>query len=218
MALSDAFGADNAYDPSQGVDDLARQAFPGDIPEGYPADPGRLVDVLARRTDRKTRHNDENPPEVKPPSCYGEPIITGSKPSSFGEVVKPRGLRVIDLFWNIATSSTALRFDAFVPLATLAVGYIPLIGYLAVIGPYVPATRLIAIIAFGLVAFLVGFRISGEQEAIKSQKSQIETQIEAAANCGAPSVLIAYGEQDAEILRTCSLAGHFVTLEKRNIP
>ena len=32
----------------------------------------------------------------------------------------------------------------------------------------------------------------------------------AAANAGGPSVLVAYGESDAEILRTCSLRGSFV--------
>lgn len=34
----------------------------------------------------------------------------------------------------------------------------------------------------------------------------------AAANGGAPSVLIAYGEQDADILKTCGLPGAFVPL------
>lgn len=34
----------------------------------------------------------------------------------------------------------------------------------------------------------------------------------AAANCGAPSVLIAYGQRGAEILERCPLAGHFVRL------
>lgn len=34
----------------------------------------------------------------------------------------------------------------------------------------------------------------------------------AAANSGAPSVLIAYGKSDAEILKSCGIAGQFVTL------
>lgn len=34
----------------------------------------------------------------------------------------------------------------------------------------------------------------------------------AAANSGAPSVLIAYGKNNAESLRDCELAGHFVAL------
>jgi hypothetical protein len=45
-----------------------------------------------------------------------------------------------------------------------------------------------------------------------NQKSQFEPQTVAVSNCGALSILIAYGEQDSEILRTCSLAGHFVKL------
>jgi predicted RNA methylase len=92
MALADAFGADAPYDPGQGVDDLARQTFPGDISDSGVADPGRLSDTLMRRMDRKTRHIDEKPVEPvaeKPPSSYGEPVVTGPKPSSFGEVVKP---------------------------------------------------------------------------------------------------------------------------------
>jgi len=36
----------------------------------------------------------------------------------------------------------------------------------------------------------------------------------AAANSGAPSVLVAYGRSDAEILRTCGLSGAFVDLCK----
>jgi phage N-6-adenine-methyltransferase len=34
----------------------------------------------------------------------------------------------------------------------------------------------------------------------------------AKANAGAPSVLVAYGQTDAQTLQTCDLAGHFVTL------
>jgi len=39
----------------------------------------------------------------------------------------------------------------------------------------------------------------------------------AAANGGAPSVLIAYGEQDAEILKNCGLPGAFVPLAEARI-
>ena len=58
-----------------------------------------------------------------------------------------------DIFWTIATSYTALCFDAVLLLAALVVGYFPLVKYLPVIGPYVPVARLIAILAFGLVVF-----------------------------------------------------------------
>ena len=38
----------------------------------------------------------------------------------------------------------------------------------------------------------------------------------AAANSGAPSVLVAYGESDAEVLNRCGIAGHFVRLVSNN--
>src|SRR5260221_8372363 len=93
MALADASGANAPYDLGQGVDDLARQVFPDNVGEGYPVDPDRLADAFARRQDRKTRHIDTNPTEVKLPSSYGELVIAGSKPSSFGESLSPSGLR-----------------------------------------------------------------------------------------------------------------------------
>lgn len=40
----------------------------------------------------------------------------------------------------------------------------------------------------------------------------------AAANSGAPSVLVAYGHGNADTLRTCSLAGHYVELERGRKP
>jgi hypothetical protein len=40
----------------------------------------------------------------------------------------------------------------------------------------------------------------------------------AAANAGAPSVLIAYGEDDARILKDCSIAGQYVPLERSSPP
>jgi hypothetical protein len=81
---------------------------------------------------------------------------------------------VSDLFWDVATSYTALCFVAAVLLAALVVGYFPLLEYFPVIGPYVPVARLVAILAFGLLGFLVGFRISDEREAMKNLKSEVE--------------------------------------------
>ena len=37
----------------------------------------------------------------------------------------------------------------------------------------------------------------------------------AKANAGAPSCLVAYGEGDAELLRTCGLAGRFISLKEK---
>jgi hypothetical protein len=38
----------------------------------------------------------------------------------------------------------------------------------------------------------------------------------AKANAGAPSCLVAYGSEDAELLRTCALAGRYVSLKNSN--
>jgi hypothetical protein len=81
---------------------------------------------------------------------------------------------VSDLFWDVATSYSALCFVAAVLLAALVVGYFPLLKYFPVIGPYVPVARLVAIFAIGLLGFLAGFRISDERDAIKDLKSEIE--------------------------------------------
>lgn len=40
----------------------------------------------------------------------------------------------------------------------------------------------------------------------------------AGANAGAPSVLIAYGAKDAEILKACPLAGQFIALDRKEQP
>jgi hypothetical protein len=217
MSLADAFGVDARYDPVQGVEDLARQVFHGDVQESRAVEPGRWSDALAARMDRKTRHFDQSPTEVKPPSPYGEWAITDSKPSSVDEVVKPRGLAIVDQFWNVATTSTALCFDAVVLLAALVVGDFPFVKHLLVVGPYVPVARLIAIHAFGLVAVLVRVLHSDQRKSVKNQKSQKGAQTEDAANCDAPLVLRAYGEQDAETPHTCSLAGQLCRPEKRSL-
>jgi hypothetical protein len=46
------------------------------------------------------------------------------------------------LFWNVATSKLALGLDGFLFLLALVVGYLPLVKYLPVIGPFVPTARL----------------------------------------------------------------------------
>jgi hypothetical protein len=79
-----------------------------------------------------------------------------------------------DIFWTIATSYPALCVDAVVLLAALVVGYFPLLKYFPVIGPYVPEARFMALVMIVLMAFLVGFRISDEREAMKNLKSEVE--------------------------------------------
>jgi hypothetical protein len=40
----------------------------------------------------------------------------------------------------------------------------------------------------------------------------------AKANAGGPTVLVAYGFNNADVLRHCTLAGHFVQLRQPSIP
>jgi ATP-dependent protease ClpP protease subunit len=71
LALVSAVGQGGRYDPGQGVDDLARQMFPGKITwHGQPVDPGQLADELSRSQDRK----------ALPPSAYGEPVVASPPP------------------------------------------------------------------------------------------------------------------------------------------
>lgn len=90
-----------------------------------------------------------------------------------------------DLFWNVATSSPVLGLIGLVLAAALVVGYFPLLKWFPVIGQYVPAARLVVIIAAALLCFLVGFRLSDEREEAKSLRLQIqakETDLKAAQN------------------------------------
>jgi hypothetical protein len=80
---------------------------------------------------------------------------------------------MIDLFWSVATSYLTLSIIGIVLLAALIVGYFPLAKYLPVIGPYVEAAKLIAFLLFGLLAFLVGVRITDERAALKQVKQDL---------------------------------------------
>lgn len=70
---------------------------------------------------------------------------------------------MMDFFWDIATSSPVLGLIGMVLAAALVVGYFPLLKWFPVIGQYVPVARLVVLIAAGILAFLVGFRVSDER-------------------------------------------------------
>ena len=80
---------------------------------------------------------------------------------------------MIDLFWSVMTSYLALSIIGIVLLAALVVGYFPLAKYLPVIGPYVEAAKLIAFLLFGLIAFLIGVRITDERATLKQVKQDL---------------------------------------------
>jgi predicted PurR-regulated permease PerM len=81
-----------------------------------------------------------------------------------------------DLFWNVATSAPALGFIGLVLLASLAVGFFPLVRFLPVVGPYVPAARLVALLAAALICFLVGFRVADEREQLQNLRATVAIQ------------------------------------------
>ncbi len=81
-----------------------------------------------------------------------------------------------DLFWNVATSAPALGFNGLVLLAALAVGFFPLVKYLPVIGPYVPAARVVALLSAALICFLVGFRVSDERAEMANLRAMVAIQ------------------------------------------
>lgn len=114
-----------------------------------------------------------------------------------------------DLFWDVATSDLALGIDAAVLIAAAAVGWLPLVKYLPVIGPYVPAARLSAVLVALIMVFMLGFRVADErQEAanlratIEAKNEDIEAASEAARQADAARALLAkQAEADQERIR-----------------
>ena len=81
-----------------------------------------------------------------------------------------------DWFLDLATSTPALGFNGLVLLVSLAVGFFPLVKYLPVIGPYVPAARVVALLSAALICFLVGFRVSDERAEMANLRAMVAIQ------------------------------------------
>jgi hypothetical protein len=81
-----------------------------------------------------------------------------------------------DLFWGASTSALALGADGLILLAALCVGFLPFARFLPVVGPYVPAAKLVAVLAAALICFKLGFRIASEREEAKSLRATIAAQ------------------------------------------
>jgi len=91
------------------------------------------------------------------------------------------------LFWTIATSDLALWIDAVVLVTVMIVGFVPLIKWLPVIGPYVPLARLVAFIVVAAMSLCIGHRLADESAELARVKIdlafsqlQIETQLQTA--------------------------------------
>lgn len=95
-----------------------------------------------------------------------------------------------DLFWDAVTSYPVLCLIGLMLIASLFVGYMPLLKWFPVIGPYVPAARLIVLIAAGLLFFLVGFRVADGRAEAKALRVKLEAariDAEAASDAAAQS-------------------------------
>ncbi|WP_434888745.1 hypothetical protein [Bradyrhizobium sp. HKCCYLS2038] len=70
------------------------------------------------------------------------------------------------LFWKFAASDFALTLDLSGLLASAGVGYLPMVRFLPIVGPYVQAARVGALVLALVVAFVFGFRGSDERDAV----------------------------------------------------
>jgi hypothetical protein len=79
----------------------------------------------------------------------------------------------MDFIWDIATSFPVLGIIALILAAALVVGYFPLLKWFPVIGQYVPAARLVVVLAAAALAFLIGFRMSDERADAKMLRAAL---------------------------------------------
>ncbi len=80
---------------------------------------------------------------------------------------------ISDWLWDIATSHLVLSLITLVFLAALVVGYFPLLKWFPLIGQYVPAARLVVLLAAALLCFLIGFRVSDGRAEAKSLRLKL---------------------------------------------
>jgi len=81
-----------------------------------------------------------------------------------------------EIFWNVTTSALALGVDGLILAAALVAGFLPFARFLPVVGPYVPAAKLVAVLAAALICFKLGFRIASEREEANSLRATIAAQ------------------------------------------
>lgn len=77
------------------------------------------------------------------------------------------------LFWSIATSHFALLAIAGMLLAALVVGYVPLLKFVPVIGPYVRVAKLVAFLTFGLLCALLDRRSADMRAEINQLRTDL---------------------------------------------
>ncbi|WP_316214123.1 hypothetical protein [Bradyrhizobium sp. SZCCHNR2032] len=79
------------------------------------------------------------------------------------------------LFWTVATSDAVLVFDGLVLAASLAVGFLPLVNLLPIVGRYLSTARLVAVLVASGMAFVLGFRTADERETLDKLRTTLAT-------------------------------------------
>jgi hypothetical protein len=110
-----------------------------------------------------------------------------------------------DIFWTVSTSALALGADGLILAAALVVGFLPFARFLPVVGPYVPAAKVLAVLVAAVICFKLGFRIASEREEAKSlratiaaQRADLDNAAKSAANANQRAISI---EKEADAQR-----------------
>ncbi|WP_426526793.1 hypothetical protein [Bradyrhizobium sp. McL0615] len=122
-----------------------------------------------------------------------------------------------EIFRNVTTSGLALGVDGLILAAALVVGFLPFARFLPVVGPYVPAAKIVAVLVAAVICFKLGFRLASEQEeagrlraTIAAQKADLDNAAKSAADATQRASEIeasanAQHETDAQYIRSLAL-------------
>ena len=75
-----------------------------------------------------------------------------------------------DLFWSVATSYAVLSIIATLFLASLIIGFAPLVRFIPGLAAYVMLARVVALFSLAVLAFLIGVRITDERASLKQAR------------------------------------------------
>lgn len=110
-----------------------------------------------------------------------------------------------EFFWSVTTSGLALGVDGLILAAALVVGFLPFARFLPVVGPYVPAAKVVAVLVAAVICFKLGFRIASEREeagrlraTIAAQRADLDNAAKSAANANQRAISI---EKEADAQR-----------------
>ncbi|WP_316205857.1 hypothetical protein [Bradyrhizobium sp. SZCCHNS1012] len=78
-----------------------------------------------------------------------------------------------DFLWSLSTSNLALGIVGCVLAVALVIGFMPLLSYFPVIGPYGPVAKLVAFLLFGLLCALIDRRSADSREQIATLQKDL---------------------------------------------